>query len=572
MTQQTNFSRHILLSLIPYHCLVTIALIVYTITFINIPQNVLAKFIMISLGLSVTIQFVISPFIHKAVISQLINRLNYYYSTGLSPKERTLLIKKLLKYPVIKGIEILAQFSAGLVLCAIAYYVILDLSKSQLVLFYGITICASYTSFVITTDRTQKICNAEVQRIAQKGIDEEMIGKDHFYGLPLHTLFFLYIIIPMIICSFFQYMGIVFEYSNTKMLILSATNILLISFLSILFFRRLKNNFATMNKVLTSLIEDKSRLTDRFESDFASEISYTMYLLNKTIALFQSIMTNTAKINRAINESTINLSSVSTETASTSTEQYSISNEILTTMKSLDQNSTDIETKATEVMNVADKTAQQIDHSFAMLQQNLEKIDKIRNSNTITINGIQSLSNKLGAILEIVNLINSVTSQTKIIAFNAELEASSIKDSNNDFQGVALNIRSLADRTTKLTNDIMENINEIKILNNNLIETGHEFMEQINEGSALSTELEEKFNYIQSSALRTLTESRVVQTSVPEQTLAFKQIETALININEKLNELTGSSQQIPNTIAKLKTESEKIEKRITNISTGEEL
>ena len=63
----------------------------------------------------------------------------------------------------------------------------------------------------------------------------------------------------------------------------------------------------------------------------------------------------------------------------------------------------------------------------------------------------------MNGIWDIVGIINNVADQTKIIAFNAELEASSSGEAGKNFHIVATEIRRLSDT-------ILDSIKEIKIV------------------------------------------------------------------------------------------------------------
>ena len=75
----------------------------------------------------------------------------------------------------------------------------------------------------------------------------------------------------------------------------------------------------------------------------------------------------------------------------------------------------------------------------------------------LTTERIKELNTKMNGIWDIVGIINNVADQTKIIAFNAELEASSSGEAGKNFHIVATEIRRLSDT-------ILDSIKEIKIV------------------------------------------------------------------------------------------------------------
>ena len=71
------------------------------------------------------------------------------------------------------------------------------------------------------------------------------------------------------------------------------------------------------------------------------------------------------------------------------------------------------------------------------IELNVKQLHEIFDANQGTINGIRNLSEKIESIWDIVSLINNVADQAKIIAFNAELEASSAGEAGKSFRIVA---------------------------------------------------------------------------------------------------------------------------------------
>ena len=114
---------------------------------------------------------------------------------------------------------------------------------------------------------------------------------------------------------------------------------------------------------------------------------------------------------------------------------------------------------------------------------------EITDANVSTISGIRELGEKISGIWEIVKIINDIADQTRIIAFNAELEASSAGDSGKNFHIVANEVRRLAAGITKSVDQIKERITEIQHSSDNLIITSESGTEKIREGLELSEKL-----------------------------------------------------------------------------------
>ncbi len=567
--KKMSFHKKVFLSLIPYTIIGVVFVLLYSMSFVRFHRSDLLPAAGLTALFAAFGQIVLGPVFHRLAISRLSEKMEYYASGQMDTKERTELIQDLMRFPLHKAAWTELIFLTCTIGVSFAFHALTDFSLRYTYLFLIVSTLSTYIGFIFSLDNTQKLCSAEAEKIAEDGVDTETVDKEHFFGLSLFSLFTLYVFIPMVLCSVFTLLSVIFLKQPRKLILISITNILIISSMSLLFFRRIKKSSWTMERALFDLMRTSGNAAKTFPTDFASEMSYFAYLFNKTILLFRGLINDMSQVNADINESTVALSTISTETASTSTEQYSTSNEILATMKGLNSSLSEVESKADEVLKVAKTTAAQVDGNFETLRQNSEMMKDIKASNGDTINGIQSLSNKISNIQDIVNLITTVTAQTKIIAFNAELEANGIGTEGADFQNVATDIRALADSTIKLTNEIQDSIHDINKSKDNLIKTGKDFIQRINEGSSISEELEQNFYSIQKAASETADEAQDIQQSVPEQILSFRQIEGALQDINTRLNDLNDSTHKISLSIDNLKVESGNLAMMMLNMEGG---
>jgi len=164
-------------------------------------------------------------------------------------------------------------------------------------------------------------------------------------------------------------------------------------------------------------------------------------------------------------------------------------------------------------------------------------MDEIQNTNSDTITGIRSLGTQIESIWEVVNIINGIADQTKIIAFNAELEASAAGEAGRNFQIVATEVRRLADSTVASTTEIKARIDDIQRSSDNLILASEKGTERIREGWSLSTRLKEIFDEIKNSAEISAASSGQIVSSVGQQVSAFEQILLTLKQISEGIDD-----------------------------------
>ncbi len=265
---------------------------------------------------------------------------------------------------------------------------------------------------------------------------------------------------------------------------------------------------------------------------------------------------------------TQNLAVSSKETAATAQDQSAAVKEIVATMEDNTALSEDISQKIKDVSGVASKTNSDVTEGVSYLEENVHQLHEIALANQTTIDGIKSLDEKIENIWDIVTLINSVADQAKIIAFNAELEASSAGEAGRNFHIVATEIRRLADGIIDGTKEIKEKINEIQQSSDSLILASESGTEKIKAGVENAKNLEERFGSIKNASEITASSAGDITTIIQQQALASEQILVTLKQIASGVENFTMATEHISLASQNLKKIAEDLSTRKTEENT----
>jgi methyl-accepting chemotaxis protein len=324
-----------------------------------------------------------------------------------------------------------------------------------------------------------------------------------------------------------------------------------------LVFSRVLRPVKTMEEVTKTV--SSGDLTRRVAVETRDEIGKMSEQFNLIICNFEDLLRSVKETLAVLGTAVQDLSVSSQEIASTSNEQAASVKEIVSTMEDSDQLSRSIASKIGEVATVSANTKDLVQNGFSVIQASLEKMGEIREANTETIAGIENLGEKIESIWEIVKIIDGITDQTKIIAFNAELEAVAAGDAGKNFQIVASEIRRLADSTVNSTGEIKERIREIQNSSDKLIIASEEGTSKIKAGHAQSNTLRELFEDILSSSEISATSAGQIAASIRQQVVAFEQILLTLKQISEGINNFVVSTRSTSQAAVSIRTQSEKL-------------
>ncbi|MBR1911522.1 MAG: cache domain-containing protein [Treponema sp.] len=253
-------------------------------------------------------------------------------------------------------------------------------------------------------------------------------------------------------------------------------------------------------------------------------------------------------------EETQSLAAAAKENAATSQDQSTAVKEIVATMEDNTELSDNIAVKIKDVSSIASQTNSYVAEGMQYLEENVHQLQDIAAANMQTIDGIKDLNDKIENIWDIVTLINSVADQAKIIAFNAELEASSAGEAGKNFHIVASEIRRLADGIIDGTKEIKESIAMIQQSSDRLILASESGTETIRKGTEKARELEEQFASIKTASEATADSASNITTIIQQQALASEQILITLRQIasgtqsfNDAAEKISSSSQNLRN-------------------------
>ena len=281
--------------------------------------------------------------------------------------------------------------------------------------------------------------------------------------------------------------------------------------------------------------------------------------LSETMQQIHDSQENERKISATLFEEAQNLVVSAKETAATSQDSSAAVKEIVATMEDTNDLSENISRKIKDVSTVAGITSADVADGVLQIELNVNQLHDIFDANQGTIDGIKNLSEKIESIWDIVSLITNVADQAKIIAFNAELEASTAGEAGKSFRIVANEIRRLSDGIIDGTREIKEKITEIQQSSDTLILSSESSTAKINAGYETARGLDEKFASIKKSAEITAKSADDIADIIQQQTNASEQILIAIKEIASGVESFSVATDNISNAAENVRKISENL-------------
>lgn len=206
--------------------------------------------------------------------------------------------------------------------------------------------------------------------------------------------------------------------------------------------------------------------------------------------------------------------------------------EITSTMEELSTSSTQIADHSQSVVDVANQTLERSRKGSAAMQLLQSKMQDIRSDSEQSLTEIMTLGAKSKQINKVMELINTLAAQTKLIAFNAALEASSAGESGRRFSVVASEIRRLADSVTDSTQEIEAHTDDIQTAINRLVVASEKGATSIEQGVEASMSTAQDLEALLKAASQTSSAAQQISLSTQQQKTASSQVVMALRDID----------------------------------------
>jgi methyl-accepting chemotaxis protein len=309
------------------------------------------------------------------------------------------------------------------------------------------------------------------------------------------------------------------------------------------------------------------RLSIRIRDEFGELLAAFNSFMEKLRAAFNSFSQSAAMISSSV----FDLSASAREISTTANEQSASVAQILGTMEGNRDLSAQGAVKTQEVAELAAKTQELSRRGADLRDANQDMMGTIRDQNGKMIEEINSLADMLVRINESIAIIDSIADQTKLIAFNASLEAAASVDTgsaegsageNARFSVVAAEIRRFAANVVDSTAEIKEQIREVQQASRNLTEEAANGRQRIDQGYEWMVKQKEVFEQIVEVSKNVADRSRQISALSKQQEYASSQIFTALKEISGGVNQFvtaTASTSRIADNLSVMSVELRKV-------------
>ncbi|MBA1245156.1 methyl-accepting chemotaxis protein [Pseudomonas japonica] len=249
-----------------------------------------------------------------------------------------------------------------------------------------------------------------------------------------------------------------------------------------------------------------------------------------------------------------NIASTSNDLSNAAQDQSSSAATMAATVEQLTVSISHVANSATEARDISADSGQQSHEGGAVIQQTLQSMGQIAGTVQTSADQVAELGRQIEQITSIVNVITAISEQTNLLALNAAIEAARAGEQGRGFAVVADEVRLLAQRTGKSTQEIGDMIQKIQGSAHEAVNKMQVGVEQVNDGLRLAQTANQAIDHIRGG-------SGKIIAAVDQISVALQQQSAASQDVARNVERIAQMAQQANHGIAGASRSAEEIER-----------
>ncbi len=218
----------------------------------------------------------------------------------------------------------------------------------------------------------------------------------------------------------------------------------------------------------------------------AEEVTTVTRMVEQTVQQVASGATDQAKELSQVSETVDQFGQAVAQIAEGSQVQASNINRISSAVSEMAGRTWDVHHNASEVANSTSRSQEVAERGGKSVQETIRGMAAIRESVFASAARIEQLKERSEEIGNIVGLISEIADQTNLLALNAAIEAARAGEHGRGFAVVAQEVRELAERSRKATQEIGKIISEIQADMGSVVVAMQQSTKEADQGAGLA--------------------------------------------------------------------------------------
>ncbi len=215
--------------------------------------------------------------------------------------------------------------------------------------------------------------------------------------------------------------------------------------------------------------------------------------------------------------------------------------------------------KATEASDEADTAGKRAREGGGIVAQTVESIRMIADVVTDSAGAIRQVGERGEQIGQVINVINEIADQTNLLALNAAIEAARAGEHGRGFAVVADEVRRLAERSTKATEEVAKSISAIQAVTRDAVSRVSAGTERVEQGVKLAESAGQALDTIVTGSQSVTLMIRAIAAATEQQSSATDLMARSIESIDAITQQSSGGVVETSNAAGRLARNAEQL-------------
>jgi methyl-accepting chemotaxis protein len=322
--------------------------------------------------------------------------------------------------------------------------------------------------------------------------------------------------------------------------------------------------FDSMHQNFTLLAEQAQKIAS---GDFSQRVIFPGPFGKAVNAMVTNLRDMTRQSQEAasrIGRSSSEIVSAAQQQASGAAQQAASVSENTATMEELSTTARQIAENSNAVTAVAEETLRSAEEGQDFMEESTKSMVVMRSKTEESAEKILRLGQRSQKIGEIIDIINEIAIETKMLSLNAAIEAAKAGEAGKGFSVVAGEIRRLAEDVVKSTGTIRDVLLEIQSAANASVLAAEENVKGVEEGEVRLNKVRDALENIIAMAEQTAESARQISVATNQQKEASEQVVNTMREISKVAQQTAAGSKNTISSASDLNRLADELKSRVS--------
>ncbi|MEM7681511.1 MAG: methyl-accepting chemotaxis protein [Planctomycetota bacterium] len=321
--------------------------------------------------------------------------------------------------------------------------------------------------------------------------------------------------------------------AQNKALLLGAAGLFIALFSAWFITRSILRPLKGITERLTDIAEGEGDLTQRVEIKGRDELAVLASKFNAFSERVHDTVAEVAGATREVASTSEQIAAAASELSAGIDEQSSQVAQVSAAIEEMSSSVIEVAGKAADATRQAERSGEEASQGGVIVAETVTGMQGIDEAVSASAASVQELGKRGEQIGAVITVINDIADQTNLLALNAAIEAARAGEHGRGFAVVADEVRKLADRTVKATEEISESIQSIQNETGLAVDRMSAGTEQVKHGVELASQAGDSLTSIVTGAREVAAVIGSIAAAAEEQSAAAEQVSQSVQSIEQ---------------------------------------